>query len=229
MRIVSKKSVCLVATVGVLFGLVGCGSIPAAPEGSALKEPQRSTLVPQSADPQQEQPSVTAYIETDGPSYESVEELARNSVAIVTVDILGSESALEYPSFDSDDPMINPYAGTGETPSREELEAMATPVTLHRVTVTAVAGGSLRPGDEIVILELGGVVDGVDYEIADMPSLSADQLLFLDTTPKGRYFTVGGGQGRFNPDGKGGFVSALTPTFHVSQANLLTLDGYLNS
>lgn len=225
----SKTSLWLVTAVGLLFGLVGCGSTPAAPEGSALKEPQRHTSAPQSADPQREQPSATAYIETDGPSYESLEELAKNSVAVVTVDILGSESALEYPSFDSDDPMINPYAGTGESPSREELEAMATPVTLHRVKATAVIGGSLRPGDEIVILELGGVVDGVDYEAADMPLLGDDQLLFLDTTPKGRYFTVGGGQGRFNPDGKGGFVSALTPTFHVSQADLPTLNDYLNS
>ncbi len=198
------------------------GSTPN-PTAAATHSPS-PTVAPVSTPAGVDPSAVTSVsIAVDGPSYSSIADLAKASVAVAKVEIIRSESQLEYPNFDSDDPMINPYIGTGETPSAAEIEEMAIPVTLHHVRVTSVEAGSLHSGDEIVILELGGVVDGVTYEVSDLPKLNQEQLLFLNATPTGKYETVAGGQGRFIPDSQGGYVSATSPDLSIDAAGLSEL------
>lgn len=220
----------VVGGIAVAAAVVALGVPVAMQLGSAPRPPVVSTQPPSPSvadvsTPAGVDPSdvTSVSIAVDGPWYSSLADLAKASVAVAKVEIIGSESQLEYPNFDSDDPMINPYVGTDETPSDAEIEAMAIPVTLHHVRVTSVEAGSLYPGDEIVISELGGVVDGVNYEVSDLPELSQDQLLFLNVRPDGKYETVAGGQGRFVPDSAGGYVSATSPDLHIDAAGLSEL------
>lgn len=220
----------VVGGVAVAAGLVAIGVPVAMQLGSTPGPPVVATQSPSSpvaavSTPAGVDPTeiTSVSIMVDELWYSSVADLAKASVAVAKVEIVRSESQLEYPNFDSDDPMINPYIGTGETPSDEELEAMATPTTIHHVRVISVVAGSLHPGDQIVIAELGGLVDGVNYEVSDRPALSQDQLLFLNERPDGKYDTVAGGQGRFVPDGQGGYVSATSPELRIDAAGLSEL------
>lgn len=218
----SKRVAKLVSVVGLALMVSGC----AVGIESPLRGDHSVASSPSDAVGPEEEVLGTAHMEIDGPSYSSWEELAAASVAVVSVEIQGSESGLEYPNFDSDDPLINPYAGTGRTPSPQEIEDMALPVTLTRAKISAVMAGDLYAGDEIVILELGGLVNGIKYEVTDVESLREGQLLFLIATPDGRYQTAGDGQGRFNPDGIGGFVSSASPEIRITAAEMATLTEY---
>lgn len=62
------------------------------------------------------QPVVSA--QADIPYYSSLEELSAGASVVVTVKVLDSRSYLQEPDYSSDDPRLNPYAGTGRTPPR---------------------------------------------------------------------------------------------------------------
>ncbi|MCG6568709.1 hypothetical protein C3E87_13855 [Tessaracoccus sp. ZS01] len=136
--------------------------------------------------------------------------MAAKSDVMVSVRIVGWRGELMLPDYSSDDPLINPYAGTTHTPSPAELKELATPTTVYNAVVTESFAGNLEAGDQIEILEVGGVVDGVAYEVGGTPELTSDlpDLLFLVGVDKhGRYVTAGMAQGRFKEIGPGQYRS----------------------
>ncbi|MHA7861519.1 hypothetical protein ACX1DX_09125 [Tessaracoccus sp. Y36] len=136
--------------------------------------------------------------------------MAAKSDAMVSVRIVGSRGEMVLPDYSFDDPLINPYAGTTNTPSPAELKELGTPTTVYQAVVTQAFAGNLKTGEEIEILEVGGVVGGVAYEMAGRPDLPSDlpDLLFLAEAGKhGSYVTAGTAQGRFKEVGPGQYRS----------------------
>ncbi|MCB7135985.1 hypothetical protein [Cellulosimicrobium marinum] len=147
------------------------------------------------------------YVEmaVDAPTYEDVDELATASTAILVGSVKETRVEKEYPQYTSDDPQLNPYAGTGKAPSDEELEAAAVVVTVHDVEVSEVIGGDVTVGDVVQVVELGGETDSAHYVLPGHEPLDDgdEALLFLNGGDDERFYVLGVDQGKFQeqPDG----------------------------
>ena len=221
-----KWVVCVVSLMVSAFALSACtnqadrASLPASEDHTSAGSERGGRV---SAEPSA---SSTVQMVAEEVWYETLEQMAANSVAVVTFELLETEYGLVYPDWSSDDPMINPYAGTDFTPSREETAGR--PGTFHHVRVVSVAAGDLSPGDEIVILEAGGEVDGVMYEAVGRPELTEVELLFLDATSEDRYVILGS-QARFASDGEGGYRSLVSPELQITPDDLDELAELIHS
>lgn len=154
-------------------------------------------------------PTETLTIVVDLPHYESVEDLASAADAIVKARVISSRSDLDIPDYTSDDPRVNPYIGASETPSSEEIKAMGIPITVYTVEITESLAGKLSERSTIEVVEMGGLVDGIDHRVANLQPLATSKpdLLFLEQVRDGRYATVGMAQGRFTALSDGSYVS----------------------
>lgn len=139
----------------------------------------------------------------DRPTYDTPEDLADRADEVVegtVVSVTTEMRPLDTP-LESDDPRLNPYAGTGRTPSPEELAENALPYTVSALVVTdSFHSDALRNGDKIYIREVGGVVDGINYQFTEIaePLRRGDKgLFFLIQDEANSYVIVGMDQGRF--------------------------------
>lgn len=179
------------AAVGILCLLVGCAHAPLEATPPASVPPTRNTGS-----------IVEAVAQGDGPWYADIHELSAAADVVVQVRIEASEATMSYPdesAYSSDDPMLNPYAGTGRTPSEAELEAMAVPATVNTAVVLDVVAGSAEVGDVMRVWEMRGG--------PALAALEGDPLLFLTGRDADNYWVAGTLQGAFAPDGVYGFVS----------------------
>ncbi|MCC2592978.1 hypothetical protein LKO27_06070 [Tessaracoccus sp. OS52] len=185
---ISVKNTVFAITVLCLLG--GCTSSLRETDPRAVPTSQTSGLL------------VEAVIQVDGPWYADISELAAAADLVVQVRVEASEATLSYPdesSYSSDDPFLNPYAGTGRTPSAAELEAMASPATVNTAVVLDVVAGSAEVGDVVRVWEHG--------DISNLARLAGDPLLFLESSGSDEYWVVGTYQGAFAPSGNAEFVS----------------------
>ncbi|WP_052849515.1 hypothetical protein [Streptomyces avicenniae] len=172
--------------------------------------------------------SSSGTVDADRPHYASVAALTDAADAVVVGTVGASRSEMFTPSYDEEDPEQNPYAGTDEGPSDEELEAASLPVTVARLTITeSIGGGGPAAGSEIDVLQTGGEADGVTLEFeGDTPLAEGDTvLLFLEEFEPGEYYITGGPQGQLVRSEDGAFVSVAAdrPELTVTDAELATL------
>lgn len=148
-------------------------------------------------------------LEADVLPYETVEDIAARADALVELSITGSRNELMGPDFSSDDPKLNPYAGSGETPSEEELARMQIAMTVYTAKVIDTLAGDLSEGQTIEVVELGGSKNGINYDVAQMTALSdkVPDIMFITQEEDGRFSIVGMEQGKFNSEGSGKYVS----------------------
>lgn len=157
---------------------------------------------------------VTAVSIGDVAWHEDVAALAAHADLVVQVHVASSE-VLEYVHdssyLDSDDPLLNPYAGASRTPSAAEVEAASTTVaTLYNTTATDVVAGSADAGDEVRVWQNGGSLGGVDHLVhglVPLADIQGDPLLFLTTQNGEDFWVVGGTQGILAPTSGGTFQS----------------------
>ncbi|MBB1508223.1 hypothetical protein [Tessaracoccus sp. MC1756] len=186
--------------LGLVLTLTACTAT--SPSASPSGAPTQTPAPPS--------PTATVVVLASPVFYETIGDMAAKSDAMVSVRIVGSHGEMVLPDYSPDDPLINPYAGTAQTPSGAELRGLGTPSTVYDAVVTESFAGNLEAGDQIEILEVGGVVDGVAYEVGGTPELTSDlpDLLFLVGVDKhGRYVTAGMAQGRFKERGPGQYRS----------------------
>lgn len=172
-------------------------------------------------------PTETLTILVDLPHYESVEDLASAADAIVKARVISSRSDLDLPDYTSDDPRVNPYIGASEAPSPEEIKAMGIPITVYTVEITESLAGKLSERSTIEVVEMGGLVDGIDHRVANLQPLATSKtdLLFLEEVRDGRYATVGMAQGRFTALSDGSYASLSdTPLKIGTSADLQRLE-----
>ena len=127
------------------------------------------------------EPELTTLV--DGVYYEDVRALVRNSDLVAVGRVVGYQETKEYPDLTSDDPKLNPYAGTGKSPSPEELEAMAHHRWSFEVEVTETLAGEAESPITVHV-----PVGSLNLLYLD------DPLLFLLRAPDGSYHLNGHAQ-----------------------------------
>ncbi|GAA5037555.1 hypothetical protein ACFQRL_14295 [Microbacterium fluvii] len=163
----------------------------------------------------------TAVISADYPAYDSAARLVEAADIVAEVTIGEHEEALLYPDYGSDDPQINPYAGTDETPEPGEG---VVPITVYEAIVGEVFAGPVESGETIHIQQLGGTLDGVTYSEDGISPLIVGQtiLVFLAEYDDAPAAIVGGDAGAFDIIGTT-YVSHTDPELTVTQTELRAL------
>ena len=179
---------------------------------------------------------------TDGPNYNDVTDLTRASKAVAHVRILSAGNSYTIP-FDNASAVVtarptgNPEKDkAGQQLSKIPAGAPHTGILKTDYTVEVldnVRGTGLKNGDHVVVSQVGGTVatkrpDGVGASLTvasaehdPLLQVGDEELLFLNQdAATGKFFTTGGGQGRFKVQSNGQ-VLALD---HESQVGK-TMDG----
>jgi hypothetical protein len=158
-----------------------------------------------------------AVIAADYPYYDSVESLAASADLIVEATLANPTEEIVLPTYEGDDPKLNPYAGTKATP---DPSAGAVPVTVYEASIKTVYQGNAVPGETIKVLQLGGTMNGVTYVSTDAPlKEGSSMLLFLHTPADAPADVLGGDVGAFVATDKG-FASLGDSQLTLSQTDL---------
>ena len=162
--------------------------------------------------------------ETDGPSFSSVADLTKASQDVVHVKVLSAGAAYQIP-FDA--PVTNvaarPSGGAkGANTDLSKVPAIAAPKGILKTDFTVevldnVRGAKLHKGQQLVVSQIGGKsADGMLSASADhdpLMQVGGEEILFLNQdAASGKFFTTGGGAGRFVVQSNG----AVTAVDHES-------------
>ena len=166
---------------------------------------------------------------TDGPSFNDVAELTKASTAVAQVRIVGAGKSYRVP-FDRAQVTVAARNTGGEKGKEQPVSAtngaeFKQNGLLHTdfsVEVVDSVRGGLRKGERITVTQLGGTEDSgavINTEHDALMQVGAQELLFLRRDAQsGKFFTTGGGQGRFTVQSNG----ALMPVDTHSQLARLT-------
>jgi len=179
---------------------------------------------------------------TDGPSYQDVSDLTHASGAVAHVRILSAGKSYLIP-FDAPVTNVAPARKddsakgklgqqTSGTPAKALLQNGILQTDYTAEVLDNVRGASVKKGQQIVISQIGGKLasqgaDGSSKEIVvanaehdPVMQVGDEEMLFLNQdSATGKFFTTGGGQGRFKVQSNG----LLSPVdVHSSVARLQT-------
>ncbi len=179
---------------------------------------------------------------TDGPDYQDVHDLTKASAAVVHVRILSAGKSYLIP-FDAPVTNVAPARKddsakgklgqqTSSTPAKALLQNGILQTDYTAEVLDNVRGASVMKGQQIVISQIGGKLasqapDGSSKEIVvanaehdPIMQVGDEELQFLNQdSATGKFFTTGGGQGRFKVQSNG----LLSPVdVHSSVARLQT-------
>ena len=112
----------------------------------------------------------------------------------------------------------------------EELEENdeGIPGTEVSFRVDVVHQGAAEPGQEIIIMQTGGVMRGVTYQLDAETPLEAGEkyLLFVSETFDDAYVVLGGSAGTYRLNGKNAYVAVnpdTAPTQRLTESEVDTL------
>jgi hypothetical protein len=165
---------------------------------------------------------VTQYSEvtymTDGPDYKDVTDLTKASTAVAHVRILSAGAAYLIP-FDNASAQVAPPRQDDGPKGKAKLETPSIPIpppgpkgllkTDYTVEVLDnVRGAGLKKGQHIVVSQIGGrSADGAvvaNGEHDPVMVVGDEEVLFLNHDgSNGKFFTTGGGAGRFKVQSSG--------------------------
>lgn len=160
-----------------------------------------------------EMPPSTVQMQADYPSYDE-RTLVAEATLIVEGTVLAAESTVLAPRYEGDTPEENPQLGLSEDEKEQALQhddgVAATAVTM-RVDVSH--RGSAETGQEIMVLQTGGVIDNVDYRVESEVRLIVGKsyLLFATDSYDGAFAILGGSAGTYLATDDGGFT-AVNPS-----------------
>ncbi len=179
---------------------------------------------------------------TDGPAYQDIQDLTKASGAVAHVRIISAGKSYLVP-FDAPVTNVAPArkddsakgklgAQTSGTPAKAQLENGILQTDYTAEVLDNVRGASVKKGQQIVISQIGGKLasqgaDGTAREVVVAnaehdPAMQVgdEEMLFLNQdAATGKFFTTGGGQGRFKVQSNG-TLSAVDS--HSSLARLET-------
>jgi len=167
---------------------------------------------------------------TDGPAYDDVADLTKASDAVAQVKVVGKAKSYRV-AYDRAQVVVAPRNTSGDKGKEQPLSEtdgvqadqkglLHTDFTVE--VVDSVRGG-LKKGERVTITQLGGTEDSgavINTEHDPLMQVGATELLFLNKDARsGKFFTTGGGQGRFTVQSNG----TLTPAdAHSPLARLTT-------
>jgi len=145
---------------------------------------------------------------TDGPAYADVADLTKASNAVAQVKIVGKAKTYRVP-FDKAQVVVSQRDTSGDK-GKEQPQSGTTGVDLKQagllhtdftVEVVDSVRGSLKKGERITVTQLGGTEDNgavINTEHDSLMQVGAQEVMFLKKDAQsGKFFTTGGGQGRF--------------------------------
>lgn len=141
--------------------------------------------------------------------YKDVASLDAAADLVVEATVLSRRSQMIGPVYvPGDSPEEDPYYGSGLSEEEiKEILAQEEPVPGTYVTmrVESVVRGPVEPGSEIILVELGGLIDGTDYRVSGVPAMADGEtyLLFAQEDLDGTYAVVGGAAGLYQPSAQG--------------------------
>ena len=169
---------------------------------------------------------------TDGPQFANLGELTRDAQVVVRARVVGdgrSYTTAYDPAKTVVDPLPQggPRARSGgppaaidpvERPADEGVVKTDTAIEVLEV----IRGDAVQPGDRLTLVQLGGVdTHGTEVMAEHDPLVKKgeEEVLFLRKDPRSdKFFTAGGGQGRFKVTGRGA-VEAVDDEAPVGKAN----------
>ncbi|MFE2869294.1 hypothetical protein [Embleya sp. NPDC059259] len=158
------------------------------------------------------------------PEFASSDEMYATADSVVSGVVQPGSEVRELAPIvvDSDDPKLNPQAGTEAT--EEPREPVV--VTVHRVRITELHKGPGKVGDVIEVKQLGGTLGKTTYESQETTSLKAGTpyLLFLNTYPDAPASVLTPIQGQYTLDGQGAPQSLPNNKLKLTDADLKRLD-----
>jgi hypothetical protein len=167
---------------------------------------------------------------TDGPLFNDVTELTKASQAVAQVKVLSAGKSYVVP-FDAAQVVVTAPLNDGkknQAGATSAIPAIAPQAqglmhTDFTVEVTDAVRGTLKRGQQIVVTQIGGTEDGgavLQAEHDSLLQIGATEVMFLRQDAKsGKFFTTGGGQGRFTVQ-QNGTLSAVDA--HSPLARLIT-------
>lgn len=148
-------------------------------------------------------------LSADWAYYPDVASLDAAADVVVEATVLSRRSQMMGPVYvPGDSPEEDPYYGSGL--SEEEITQILAqeepiPGTYVTMRVESVVRGPAQPGSEIVLVELGGLIDGTEYRVSGVPAMAEGEtyLLFAQEDLGGTYAVVGGAAGLYQPSDQG--------------------------
>jgi hypothetical protein len=211
--------------VGALAGVVAAVAVGGAALLSGVGVTERSELT---------------YM-TDGPGFKDVADVTRASVAVAHVRIVSAGNSYVIP-FDRPVTVVSPPPADNGPKGKAGQPTSSVPAvpdphdgilkTDYTVEVLDnVRGAGIKKGDRLVVSQVGGkTADGravATVEHDPLMQVGDEEVLFLSKDPKsGKFFTTGGGEGRFKVQTNGTVVaishdSALGREFNGKPADVL--------
>lgn len=171
----------------------------------------------------------TVELQADYPAYDTA-TLFEEATLIVEGTALATEATVLTPRYEGDTPEENPLLGLSEEEIRRAMaQDEGIPATAVTFRVDAVHQGSVEPGDEITVIQTGGVVDGVTYLAVHEPLLVTGEsyLLFVADGFDGAFAILGGSAGTYLSSGNGVFTAvnpeaAPSAGFTLAEVNSLS-------
>lgn len=146
-------------------------------------------------------------LQSDYPGF-TQKGLLREAALVAEGRVVSAEPTVLKPQFEGDSPQDDPLLGLSEDErakaAQEDDGVVATAVTFE---ITVAHRGSVSPGQEVTIIQTGGVLDGVTYKDGDIARLDvgSNYLLFGGDSFNGAYYILGGAAGTYRSVGNGRF------------------------
>lgn len=155
-------------------------------------------------------PGSTVQIQADYAAYSTTDSLAEEATLIVEGTAIAAEPTVLTPRFEGDNPQENPLLGLSDEEKAEAIkETDAIPATAITVRADVVHRGAVKAGQEFVVVQTGGVIDGVTYDVDGEADLAAGEqyLLFATDSFDGKYAVLGGAAGAYEASGTETFTA----------------------
>ncbi len=170
----------------------------------------------------------TVQVQADYPGYDTA-GLVEEATLVVEGTALATEYTVVEPRYEGDDPEENPLAGLSEEEKQDALDGAAgVAATAVTFRVDVVHRGQAQPGQEVTVMQTGGVIDGVTYEVEGEVPLEVEQayLLFARDGFDGAFTVLGGSAGTYIAAEDGVFTAVdpdVAPTQQLTSAEVAAL------
>ncbi|PPG41385.1 hypothetical protein C5C30_08330 [Rathayibacter sp. AY2B5] len=143
-----------------------------------------------------EQPVVerTAQMAVQYPFYD-LPQLVQEADRIIEGTAVSTSDVIQYPTYEGDDPLVNPLSDLSEEEQRASAREGAIAATEVQLEVTVVHKGAAE--EQITITQTGGVMDGVLYTTTQEPLLAPGTSYLLFLSDGERPYLLGGGAGSY--------------------------------
>lgn len=124
----------------------------------------------------------TMIMAADYPTYDTLADAVNEADVVVRGSFVHSAADVLLPDVSPTDGDAQTNPQFGVVPSADALEDLRVPITTSTLEVSEVLKGSLKPGQDIQVSQLGGELDGVRYREASTTLLadaSGDEFLLL--------------------------------------------------